>query len=237
MQRQGLTYFSVIFLETDLWIGVDTRSFHPAMQQITLEKVKALRREMDAYLERQPSFLHSLAPLAPLPGAPELAQVMASAACAGNVGPMAAVAGAFAETIGSFLLSELRAQECLVENGGDIFLSTRQNARIGIFAGKSPLSGKLSLFVDKKSMPMGVCTSAGSVGPSLSLGCTDATVALCSSAALADAYATTLGNLVKSPDDIEPALAVAQKLPELKGCVIILGDRIGAWGEVELQPL
>lgn len=237
MQRQGLTYFSIIFLETDLWIGVDTRSFHPTMQQNTLEKVKALRREMNAYLERQPSFLHSLVPLAPLPGAPELAQVMARAAFAGKVGPMAAVAGAFAETIGHFLLNELCVQECIVENGGDIFLHTRQNARIGIFAGNSSLSGKLSLCVAKTSMPMGVCTSAGSVGPSLSLGCTDATVTLCSSAALADAYATTLGNLVQSPEDIEPALSVAQKLPELKGCVIILGDRLGAWGEVELSPL
>ena len=85
-------------------------------------------------------------------------------------------------------------------------------------------------------MPLGVCTSAGTVGPSVSLGKTDATVTLAASAALADAYASTLGNLVQTADDINAALAVAPKLPGLLGCVIILGDKLGAWGQVELAP-
>ena len=38
-------------------------------------------------------------------------------------------------------------------------------------------------------------------------------------------------------DDINAALAVAPKLPGLLGCVIILGDKLGAWGQVELAPL
>ena len=66
---------------------------------------------------------------------------------------------------------------------------------------------------------------------------THAAIWLAASAALADAYASTLGNLVQTADDINAALAVAPTLPGLLGCVIILGDKLGAWGQVELAPL
>ena len=83
-------------------------------------------------------------------------------------------------------------------------------------------------------MPLGVCTSAATVGPSVSLGHTDATVTLARTAALADAYASTLGNRVKTVVDLQPTLDLAPKLPGLFGCLIILGDRLAAWGELEL---
>lgn len=237
MNRAGLTYFPVLHRETDLWIGVDVGSVSPALPQTILHRVRRLRRQLDDYIAEQPAFLRSLLPVLPLPGAPALAQLMCSAARAGGVGPMAAVAGAFAEMVGQWLIREVQVRECVIENGGDIFLHTLEAARIGIYAGASPLSGKLALRVPAAAMPLGVCTSAGTVGPSLSLGRTDATVTLCASAALADAYATTLGNLVKSPADIDRALAIAQRLPDLIGCVLIAGDKLGAWGDVELEPL
>ena len=118
------------------------------------------------------------------------------------------------------------------------FISIRTTMPVSAFiAGNSPLSGKLALHIAKSAMPLGICTSAGTVGESLSLGRTDATVTVCRSAALADAYATTLGNLVKSDADMEAALAAAQKLPDLLGCVIIIGGKLGAWGEIELEPI
>ncbi len=237
MQRKGLTYFPVVYRDTDLYIGVDVRSFFPSLPEKVRQKIKALRHELDAYIEVQPAFLHSLAPIPPLPGAPEIALTMARAAAAGEVGPMAAVAGAFAQAAGQYLCDDLHVQECIVENGGDIYLHTRRSARIGIYAGSSPLSAKLALRIAKSSMPLGVCTSAGTVGESLSLGKTDATVTVCHSAALADAYATTLGNLVKSAADMDAALAIAKKLPDLLGCVIIIGDKLGAWGKIELEPI
>jgi ApbE superfamily uncharacterized protein (UPF0280 family) len=85
--------------------------------------------------------------------------------------------------------------------------------------------------------PIGICTSSGTVGPSLSLGRADAAVALARSAALADAAATALGNLVQSAADIARALERAQAIPDLLGAVIIIGDQMGAWGEVELVPI
>jgi hypothetical protein len=57
------------------------------------------------------------------------------------------------------------------------------------------------------------------------------------SAALADAAATALGNRVQGPDTIAPALEWAAALPDILGAVIIVGEKLGAWGQVELAPL
>jgi ApbE superfamily uncharacterized protein (UPF0280 family) len=75
------------------------------------------------------------------------------------------------------------------------------------------------------------------VGPSLSLGLADAVVIMAPSAALADAAATAVGNRVKTAEDITAALEYGQKIEGVTGIIIIAGDRMGAWGEVELLEL
>ena len=54
--------------------------------------------------------------------------------------------------------------------------------------------------------------------------------------ALADAVATVLGNRVHGPGDIEQALAWACGVPGVRGAVAIVGDTIGARGDVLLEP-
>ncbi|MGC8811297.1 MAG: UPF0280 family protein, partial [bacterium] len=56
-------------------------------------------------------------------------------------------------------------------------------------------------------------------------------------ASLADAAATAIGNMVHSADDLPRALAKAQSLPNIRGVIIIMGEKLGAWGEVELINL
>ncbi len=65
---------------------------------------------------------------------------MCFAAQAAGVGPMAAVAGAFAAHVGHVLLKD--AQQVIVENGGDIFLKTESVKTIAVYAGKSPFELK-----------------------------------------------------------------------------------------------
>lgn len=229
-----MKFFTVQYRETDLWIGIDEVSYRSSLTESLFSEIERLRQSLDQYGMLQPLFLSSFSPVQLLPSAPPLAKLMAAAACTAGVGPMATVAGAFAQEIGERLCLNYGAKEVLVENGGDLYLNTQSDALVGIYAGDSPLSQKFALRIAASSMPMGVCTSAGTVGPSISLGKTDATVTLARSAALADAYASHLGNRVQSAADLNPALAVAQKLPGLLGCVIILGDQFGAWGNVEL---
>jgi len=147
---------------------------------------------------------------------------------------MAAVAGAIAESVGSKLLA--LSPEVIVENGGDIYLKSLKKRLIGIYAGKSPLSGKLVLEIDGEETPMGICTSSGTVGHSLSFGKADAVIVLAKSAALADAAATAIGNLIIQPGDIPLGIELAQSIDGVRGVVIIKDDKMGLWGEVKICP-
>lgn len=82
---------------------------------------------------------------------------------------------------------------------------------------------------------MGICTSSGTVGHSLSYGKADAVIVLSKSAALADAAATAIGNLIIQPDDIPSGIEFAQGIDGLSGVVIIQGDKMGLWGKVKIR--
>jgi len=84
---------------------------------------------------------------------------------------------------------------------------------------------------------LGICTSSGTVGHSLSFGKADAAVVVAGDAALADAAATALGNRVSEPGDIGAVLDWAQTIPNIRQAVIIIGETLGVWGELELVPL
>jgi ApbE superfamily uncharacterized protein (UPF0280 family) len=145
---------------------------------------------------------------------------------------MASVAGVVAETVGRQLL--FFSEEVIVENGGDIFMRTYEPRKIAIFAGTSPFSMKIALDLPAAPDGMGICTSAATIGHSLSFGKADAVVIVAPDTALADAWATAIGNLVKTRDDIEPALDHLATAKNVFGGIVILGDALGAWGDIKL---
>jgi uncharacterized protein len=230
MARPGLVSFGVAVKETDLWV-LAARDFSPEVREVVIQE----RQLLEAYIAKHPGFLTALSPWPADPFAPAVVREMIEAAAATGVGPMAAVAGALAARVGRHLVS--LSPEVIVENGGDIFLAIAQQATVALFAGQSPLSHRVGLRLDPGLSPLGVCTSSASVGHSLSFGRADAACVLAESAALADAAATALGNRVQGPDSIAPALAWAGTLPDILGAVIIVGEKLGAWGRVELVPL
>ena len=124
-----------------------------------------------------------------------------------------------------------------MENGGDLYLKIAAPATVSLFAGKSPLSHRVGLKIDPELSPLGVCTSSGTVGHSFSFGRADAACILARTAALADAAASGLGNRVQNAGDIAAALEWVAKVPDLLGAVVIVGEKLGAWGRVELVPL
>ena len=230
VRAQDLFSFTVVVKETDLFILADKD-----LSSLALEEVLRHRHQLESYIARHPEFLHSLSPVRLLPGAPETARRMADAAGLAGVGPMAAVAGAFSELVGEALLAE--SAQAIVENGGDIFIKTDRERTVSIYAGDSPISGQVGIRIRPEDTPMGVCTSSAKVGPSLSLGVAHAACVLSRSTALADAAATAVGNAVKSEGDVEKALAVAQGIKGVLGAVVVSGDKLGAWGQVELVRL
>ena len=160
---------------------------------------------------------------------------MIQAATPAGVGPMAAVAGAIAARVGRALLAF--TDEIIVENGGDIFMHLHRPATVSLFAGRSPLSHKVGLRINPEPETWGVCTSSGTVGHSLSLGQADAACVVAHDTALADACATALGNRVASAAAIQGALDWVGGIPGLKGALVVVGEHLGAWGQIELVPL
>jgi ApbE superfamily uncharacterized protein (UPF0280 family) len=227
VEGKDLVPFTVTEKETDLYIRAASD-----LERKARRLVRKYREQLESYIAREPSFQTSLEPLAVPPNAPVIVREMAEAGTAAGVGPMASVAGAVAECVGRELLEY--SPEVIVENGGDIFLKVKHRRVIGIYAGDSPLTGKIGLQIGGRDTPLGVCTSSGTVGHSLSFGSADAVVVVAPSAALADAAATAIGNRVKAPGDIDRALEFAQGVPGLRGAIVILGEDMGVWGDLKL---
>jgi len=229
--RRNLSTYEVCVKETDLLI----RSGRFLKQEAETMVLEA-RTGIEAYIDSHANFLESRVPLPEDSFAPRIVREMIRAASFAGVGPMAAVAGAVAEWVGRGLL-ELGESDVLVENGGDIFIASGEPVIVGVFAGASPLSLKLGINIPPDKTPLGICTSSGAFGHSFSYGRSDAALTLASSTALADAAATALGNRVSRHGDIPGALEWVRNVDGISGALVILGDRMGVFGEFELVRL
>lgn len=229
-ENERLIPFQVSIKETDLYLKAQKN-----LEKEAFDLASLYRSQIEKYILSYPAFEKSLVPLPNDDYAPLIVKEMLRASSLVGVGPMAAVAGAIAEFVGKSLLKY--SSEVIVENGGDIFVSTAEEIIVKIFAGASPLSQKIGIKVFPSETPLGICTSSGTVGPSLSFGKADAVTIVSPSTTLADSAATAVGNRVKKADDIPFTLKVAESLPGIKGVVIIVGEKMGVWGEIELLKL
>jgi hypothetical protein len=228
---KGWESFQVKYRETDLWIRARKNLEREAMQAVL-----NCRLQLEQYIASHGNFLRSLEPLPDDSLAPPLVRQMLEAAAAAGVGPMASVAGAIAQSVGASL--ELLSDSVIVENGGDCYLHMKQETTVGIFAGPdSPFTGKIAVKLGPERFPIGICTSSGTVGHSLSFGKADAVTIISPDAALADAAATRIGNMVKTGADIDKALEFAPRIPAIEAVLILIKDKMGIWGNMELVPL
>lgn len=193
-----------------------------------------LRSKLKAHIFQHPNFATSLIPITDQYSDESWIQAMYSGSMAAEVGPMACVAGIIAQELGLWIMRNYGSIDFMIENGGDIFLCAKKEKTIQVFAGESVLSNKIRFRVRPEQMPIGICTSAGTVGPSLSFGIADAVVVLSKDNALADAVATRLGNEVTSGDRIQEALKIGKNIPGIEGILIIQGENLGIWGGIEL---
>jgi ApbE superfamily uncharacterized protein (UPF0280 family) len=230
VRAENLVKFEVVEQETDLLILAESNLFEKAMASVIKH-----RADLEHYIAKDPQFAKAFSPHHLRSDAPPLAKQMAEAARKAKVGPMAAVAGAIAECVGRDLLP--LTGEVIVENGGDIFLKLKERRKVGIFAGTSPFSEKIALEVEPREKPFSICTSSGTVGPSFSFGKADAVVVIAESAALADAAATAIGNVVVEVPDIDKGLNIAKKIKGLDGVLIVKADQLGALGKIKLVAL
>ena len=188
------------------------------------------RKVLEEFIAYDPFFRSTLEPYDEQEDAPPLVRRMCEAARSAKVGPMASVAGAVAEAAVN-AMAAAGATHALVDNGGDIAMILDREVDIGIYAGRSKFS-ELAFRFAPVGRVMGVCTSSATVGPSISFGIADAAIVISDNVALADACATTLGNMIVTDDDPLLAEAVTRlmKVDGIAGCCAIIGDKIAIKG-------
>ena len=226
INKDNLTSYNVKIAESDLLISSDTD-----MSDEALKSLASHRHSLETYIKSNPDFRTSLLPLPEDDLAPPIVRDMLSKSRICGVGPMASVAGAVSEFVGNDLLNQ--TENLIIENGGDIFIKSENKLITSVYAGVSPLSYNVNFIVKPEETPLGICTSSATVGPSLSFGKADAVCVISKSATLADAAASTIGNKVKSKNDIKPALDFGIKIKGVEGIIIILESEMGVIGKVQ----
>ncbi len=239
LKSADLRFFTLKVEQTDLCIGVGHADGLPSEEDLSFAKqvagdcVRVCRMQLESILKECPQWMISLVPLPkPEEMLPNWLAGMHEASQLSGTGPMAAVAGAIAAQVG--LALRKRFTEVLVENGGDLWIAGTRERIIGIHSGNPRLDSRLAIRLPPDSLPVGLCTSSGTIGHSLSFGRADAATVLAKDAALADAVATGLGNRITDSGDLETALAWAMKVPGIKGALAFIEERMGVLGEIEL---
>ncbi len=229
--RKNEIAFQVVLEQTDLWVAAEKD-----LRREILAHVEKIRGQLKTYIELHPEFARSLRPVGVENGAPALVAAMAEAGQRAGVGPMAAVAGAIAQSVADAFAGV--SPNILVENGGDLYLHSTKDRVIGLLA--KPIDGvRLGLALPAGRFPLAVCASSGRIGHSLSFGRADLVTVLARSGAMADAAATALANMVTRKEDLAPMLEAARSLRRhgLRGVFAQWEDEVAAWGDLELTAL
>jgi ApbE superfamily uncharacterized protein (UPF0280 family) len=165
---------------------------------------------------------------------------MSEASVLCEVGPMATVAGAFADIMMDLMKEEddpniVPAKIALVENGGEIIVDSEKEMKIALFAGYNELNLNIGFLIEKRNCPIGIGTSSATIGHAISLGQADAVTVFGKNATLADGAATRIANLVKGADvekSIKNALDAAEDIEGVFGVFISRDNKIGQVGKL-----
>lgn len=226
-KNDDLVGFQALVKETDLLIKAERD-----LSLEAIDSINDIRDEIEGHIAKDPNFQTTLEPYIVNGKSPVIIKEMSKASAQVGVGPFAAVAGAISEYVGKELLKY--SQDVIIENGGDVFVKSSKDRIIGIYAGKSRLNKQIGLEIQAKDTPLGICTSAGTVGHSLSFGKADAVTVLSKLTLLADAAATAIGNIIQTKEDISKGISFAKKIKGILGVVIVKDDKLGVWGEVKI---
>lgn len=226
IKSPDLISFQIKEKESDIWIQTTS-----LLQDKALSSLRYFRRILEDYIKNNPVFKSTFNAYPEDKQAHPMIREMIKASQRCQVGPMAAVAGCISQYVAQSLLKN--TDEVIIENGGDTYLKSLHIRKVMIYAGSSPLSHQMYLKVNSRNRGVSICTSSGTVGPSFSRGKADAVTVLSYSAALADAAATAIANIIHTKDDIEKGLSLVQSITGLIGVVIIKDDRMGVWGEID----
>lgn len=199
-------------------------------------EIKKQRSALERFLAANPVFKATLQPINEKKhfftgSVPKIAQMMKAASDLTGVGPMAAVAGVFAQVAAEAAISS-GCEEAIVENGGDIFIILKKELFLGLYTGETPLGENIALRITPETTPLAICSSSSFMGHSLSLGKCDLATVFSTSGALADAAATLACNMIKKDEDVKKTVDQIMNIEGITGIFVVKNDCIGIGGEI-----
>jgi len=204
---------------------------------VAKDAIRSCRSDLEEFIRKDPFFAVTLDKYRPAhPDAsdiPEIAGRMIGAANILGIGPMSAVAGTIASMAVEAMI-RAGATYAIVDNGGDIALINDETVIVGIYAGESGTDVSIGLEIEPRDSILGICTSSGRIGHSISFGDADAVTVLSGDVSLADAAATAVGNAVDGAASIKDAFSIVNGVESITGGLIITGGQIGIYGSVPI---
>lgn len=206
---------------------------------IAKQEFFAHRAVLESYIQTHKEFKTTFSPIK-IESESEIIKLMAEGAFICDVGPMATVAGAFADLMLEAMKTKLLsnpdpAEVALVENGGEIAIDSAEPMKIALYAGENKLKLNIGFLIEKKDCPIGIASSSAKIGHAISLGQSDVVTVFAKNATIADGAATKIGNLVKGNNiaqSIQDALSEIDNLEGVQGVFICREDKIGYVGKI-----
>ncbi len=183
--------------------------------------------QLQSYGLRFPEFRQSKRPLTMVAAdAPEIVKEMLGSAADAGVGPMFTFRGAVVDQVGRFLSESM--SEVTVACDGDYFLLAKKRLRLGV---KRHGGVPITVAIEPDPHGVGVSTTLGrgrgGEGP-------DGLAVIAQTCMLADAAAAGVQAVLPKPGGFDMALRYLQQVRGVQGGVIVVGDRIGVAGAVEI---
>lgn len=199
--------------------------------EAAIESIFIQRTKLEEYVLENPSFLLSFEPVKINKG-PKIAHLMAKAAEKAEVGPMAAVAGVISDLAVEDMV-KVGARVAIVENGGEAAIITDRNIDIALQAGETPISKRVGFRIGKGSI--GIATSSGIFSHAWSFGESEAVTIFAENAGIADAAATSVGNIITGKNEnyvITEGVKQALSIIGISGVLISYKGKVGIGGRL-----
>jgi ApbE superfamily uncharacterized protein (UPF0280 family) len=212
--------------ETEIALTAD-----PKFRSVAERAIREARRIVEEKIRLDPFFGVTYDPYISSKDDPELIRRMCSASISAGVGPMASVAGAVAACVTEKLL-DAGCRHAVVDNGGDISLMTECETVVKIYSGNDSTDGVGFIVPSTGGKIVGLCSSSGRIGHSISLGNSDISTVFSDDPVLSDACATALGNMILDRSDLQTAVEVVCGIHGVRGCLAMTDGIVAFCGDL-----
>ncbi|MGN0105839.1 MULTISPECIES: UPF0280 family protein [Methanobrevibacter] len=199
------------------------------------EYIIYIRNELENYLLKDQDFLLALEPIKRDGNLPLIVKTMVESSNIADVGPMACVAGTISEMSLDYLIAN-DSRYSIIENGGDIAMINDEEVLCGIYSNNEVLGNDIAFKIKSRKRPLGICTSSGKIGHSISFGTSDSVTVISKSASIADGLATRIANEINgesSEDKVSNGLECGEDYKEFfEGALIISDNHVGTIGKL-----